>query len=202
MCREAACCRLRGRELPESKSLSLALSGNCVKKRGWQSSWMATRKLTKRISASLLIVGKVRDGEDKKFLEEFQSTNLQLPITITGHVPHKDLPAYYSLMDVFVHPSLRDGMPNALLEAMACGKPVIATPVGGAADVIEDGKNGIFINVNDANALSEKIQELLDNPEKCAALGKNARESIIGRFTPEKELQANLNVYRTIGAKV
>lgn len=54
-------------------------------------------------------------------------------------------------MDVFVHPSLRDGMPNAVLEAMACEKAVIATPVGGVVDVVEDGKkNGVLVNVNDA----------------------------------------------------
>jgi glycosyltransferase involved in cell wall biosynthesis len=53
------------------------------------------------------------------------------------------MPAYYSLMDVFVHPSLRDGMPNAVLEAMACEKAVVATPIGGVVDVVEDGKNGI-----------------------------------------------------------
>jgi glycosyltransferase involved in cell wall biosynthesis len=185
-----------------SKSKVIGFVGELREKKGLAALLSGCAQLARKMSASLLIVGEIREGEDKKFLEEFQSTNPQLPITITGHIPHKDLPAYYSLMDVFVHPSLRDGMPNALLEAMACGKPVIATPVGGAADVIEDGKNGIFINVNDANALSEKIQELLDNPGKCAALGKNARESITGRFTPEKELQANLNVYRTIGAKV
>ncbi|HRQ23157.1 MAG TPA: glycosyltransferase family 4 protein, partial [Anaerolineales bacterium] len=121
---------------------------------------------------------------------------------ITGQVPRKDLPAYYSLMDVFAHPSLRDGMPNALLEAMACGLPVISTPVGGALDVIQDGKNGVLVNVNDGNALAEKILELLDDPEKRAALGKNARESIIDRFSPEKELQANLDLYRTLGVKI
>lgn len=175
-------------ELREKKGLAALLSG-CA-------------QLIKKTPATLLIIGQIRDGEDKKAFEEFKTSNPQLPITVTGHIPHKDMPAYYSLMDVFVHPSLRDGMPNALLEAMACGKPVLATPVGGALDVIEDGKNGMLANVNDANDLAEKILGLLESPEKRAALGKNARESILNRFTPEKELQANLEVYRTIGAKV
>lgn len=185
-----------------SKSKVIGFVGELREKKGLAALLSGCAQLARKMPASLLIIGEIREGEDKKLLEEFQSTNPQLPITITGHIPHKDLPAYYSLMDAFVHPSLRDGMPNALLEAMACGRPVIATSVGGAADVIEDGKNGIFINVNDANDLAEKIQELLDNPEKCVALGKNARESITGRFTPEKELRANLEVYRTIGVKV
>ncbi len=123
-------------------------------------------------------------------------------IIVTGFVSPNDLPAYYSLIDVFVHPSLRDGMPNAVLEVMACGKAVIATPVGGIMDILEDGKNGVIVNVNDANVLAEKILELLDNAEKCSMLGKNARELMRSSFTPEKELEANLNVYRRLGLKV
>lgn len=175
--------------------------GELREKKGLSSLLYGYAQLTKKKPASLLVVGEVRDGEDKKFFDEFRNINNQLPITLTGQVPHNDLPAYYSLMDVFVHPSLRDGMPNALLEAMSCGKPVIATPVGGALDVIEDGKNGMLVNVNDANLLAEKIQELLDDPEKRKSLGKAARESVLKGFTLEMELTANLDVYRKLGLK-
>jgi glycosyltransferase involved in cell wall biosynthesis len=103
-------------------------------------------------------------------------------------------------MDVFVHPSLRDGMPNALLEAMACGVPVVATPVGGAADVIRDGENGLLIPVNDAEALSQAVQKILGDETHGNKLAVNARQTIIERFTPEKELEANLGIYRKLGA--
>ena len=156
----------------------------------------ACAQVNKQRSGSLLIVGEVRQGEDKKAFDEFQLENPNLKIIVTGYVPHNDLPSYYPLMDVFVHPSLRDGMPNAVLEAMACEKAVIATPVGGILDILEDGKNGVIVNVNDANMLAEKIVELLDNSEKRESLGKHARELIVSRFTPDKELQANLEVYR------
>jgi glycosyltransferase involved in cell wall biosynthesis len=102
-------------------------------------------------------------------------------------------------MDVFAHPALRDGMPNAVLEAMACGKAVIATPVGGALDILEDGKNGIAVNVSDADMLSKIILELSGNPDKREQLGKNARDLVIKRFTLEKELEANLVIYRSLG---
>ena len=82
---------------------------------------------------------------------------------------------------------------------MACERVVITTPVGGIKDIIEDGKNGIIVNVNDANMLTEKIIELLENPEKRSRLGKNARELIVSKFTLEKELEANLSVYRKLG---
>jgi glycosyltransferase involved in cell wall biosynthesis len=174
-------------ELREKKGLATLLTGYA--------------QIAKTMPVSLLIVGEVREGEDKKYFEEFKSNNPQLSITVTGHVPHKDLPAYYSLMDVFAHPSLRDGMPNAVLEAMACGKTVLATPVGGVLDIIEDGVNGIFVNVNDARDLAEKTAEAVNQPEKREAIGGSAREAVLGQFTLEKELQANLTIYQSLGVK-
>ena len=174
-------------ELREKKGLATLLTGYA--------------QIAKTMPVSLLIVGEVREGEDKKYFEEFKSNKPQLSITVTGHVPHKDLPAYYSLMDVFAHPSLRDGMPNAVLEAMACGKTVLATPVGGVLDIIEDGVNGIFVNVNDARDLAEKTVEAVNQPEKREAIGGSAREAVLGQFTLEKELQANLTIYQSLGVK-
>ena len=93
-------------------------------------------------------------------------------------------------------------MPNAILEGMACERAVIATPAGGTKDIVEDGKNGMLVNVNDADALAEKILALLDDREKRESLGKSAREFVMNNFKPEKELKANLEVYRKLGLKV
>jgi glycosyltransferase involved in cell wall biosynthesis len=172
--------------------------GELRKKKGLETLLSAHAQISSQRPIVLLVVGEVRQGDDGSLLEEFQSANPKSPIVITGHIPHNDLPAYYSLMDVFVHPSLRDGMPNAVLEAMACEKAVIATAVGGIKDILEDGKTGVVVNVNDVNMLAQKITELLDHPEKRALLGKNARELIADRYTSDKELKANLDVYRKL----
>ncbi len=173
--------------------------GELRKKKGLATLLNAYAQICKKQIVSLLIVGEIRDGEDKKFFDDFRITNPQLPIIITGHIPHADLPAYYSLMDVFVHPSLRDGMPNAVLEAMACGKTVIATPVGGVKDVIVDNVNGLLVNVNDAEGLAEKMAEALSLPEKRESIGRAARSAVLHQFTFEKELQANLKIYQSLG---
>jgi glycosyltransferase involved in cell wall biosynthesis len=173
--------------------------GELRQKKGLATLLSAYAHTAKKMPVVLLVVGEIREGEDRKLFDEFRSANPQLPITITGHIPHKDLPAYYSLMDVFVHPSLRDGMPNAVLEAMACGKTVIATPVGGMLDVIQDDVNGFFVNVNDAEGLAEKMAEVLGQSEKRETVGRSAREAVLGQFTLEKELQANLEIYRSLG---
>jgi glycosyltransferase involved in cell wall biosynthesis len=136
-------------------------------------------QLNRRRPTALVIVGDVRQGEDQKTFDELRLSIPNSKIIVTRYISHKDIPAYYAPMDVFVHSSLRDGMPNALLEAVACEKAVAATPVGGTTEVLEHRKNGILVSVNDANILAEKIQELLDNPEKRSALGKNARQLIM-----------------------
>ncbi|HCR72603.1 MAG TPA: hypothetical protein DIW23_14260 [Anaerolineae bacterium] len=174
--------------------------GELREKKGLQTLLLAYAQVNKKQPVTLLIVGEVRQGEDKKFFDEFQVTNPDSRIIVTGLIPHKDLPSYYSLIDVFIHPSLRDGMPNAVLEAMACGKTVIATPVGGVIDVIEDKKNGYFVNVNDADGLSNKMIEVLNSNQE--EIQKSARETIINQFTLEKELNANINIYRGLGGNL
>ncbi|MFZ5857420.1 MAG: glycosyltransferase family 4 protein [Chloroflexota bacterium] len=185
----------------KEKVAVIGFVGELREKKGMRALLSGYAQIAKSRSASLLIVGEIREGEDKNAFEEFRTQvsgrNLG-SVVVTGAVPHSDLPAYYSLMDVFVHPSLRDGMPNAVLEAMACGVPVVATPVGGVLDVLVDGNNGSAVNVNDAEMLAVKITELLDDPEKRSRLGKHARETIMEKFTPEKELEANLLVYQKI----
>jgi len=171
-------------ELREKKGLAVLLSGYA--------------QLVKKMPVSLLVVGEVREGEDKKLFNEFRSANPQLKIIITGHVPHKDLPAYYALLDVLAHPSLRDGMPNAVLEALACEVPVIATPVGGVSDVLEDRRNGRLVPVHDADALAQVMEELLRDKAQRARLGKSGRKTIQENFLPEIELAANLTIYNTL----
>ncbi len=172
--------------------------GELRKKKGLQSLLSAYAQINKAQPTTLLIVGEVRQGEDKKLFDELKETIPNSNIIVTGYVPHKDLPAYYSLMDVLVHPSLRDGMPNAVLEAMACEKTIIATSVGGVTDAIEDNVNGILVNVNDTDGLTQKITEALSQPDKQKQLGRSAREAVLHRYTLEKELQANLNIHKIL----
>ncbi|HSL43940.1 MAG TPA: glycosyltransferase [Anaerolineales bacterium] len=100
--------------------------------------------------STLLIVGDVRAGEDTQMVEEFKRSYPDIQMIVTGFVSPNDLPVYYSLMDVFVQPALRDGLPNTLLKAMACGKAVIGTPVSGIVEAVTDCKNGRLVSTNNA----------------------------------------------------
>jgi teichuronic acid biosynthesis glycosyltransferase TuaC len=79
-------------------------------------------------------------------------------------VPHADLPMLYTAADIFVLSSTREGLPNVVLEAIACGTPVIATPVGGTVEVIDDPRAGESYPVGDAAALQQAISRELAKP--------------------------------------
>ena len=180
-------------------SAVLGFVGELREKKGLRALLDAYAQINKTRPTTLLIVGEVRAGEDRQIFDEFRSMHPDSRIIVTGHVAHEDLPVYYALMGVFIHPSLRDGMPNAVLEAMACGKTVIATAVGGVMDVIKDGVNGMLVPAHEAGCLEAVIAEVLDRPEKRDQLGRAARETVLHQFTLEKELQANLAIYQRLG---
>ncbi len=88
-----------------------------------------------------------------------------------------DVAAVLSIVDIFVFPSLNEGMGKAIVEAMAMGKPVIASNVGGIPDLVIPGENGLLVPPADSAALVEAITSLSLNPGKRAALGKKGRET-------------------------
>ncbi len=183
----------------ERNQLVIGFVGELREKKGLTTILGGYAQIKKEHPTSLLIVGEIRAGEDKQIFDEFLRSNPDSRIVTTGYIAQTDLPAYYSLIDIFVHPSLRDGLPNALLEAMACEKPVIATPVGGILDIVRDGENGMFVPVNDVNALADSINLLFREESLRKKFGRSARRTIFEKFTREKELEANLKVYKKLG---
>jgi glycosyltransferase involved in cell wall biosynthesis len=94
-----------------------------------------------------------------------------------------DVQDYMRAADVFVLPSRREGLPVALLEAMACGLPAVASRLAGSTDtIIDDGVNGFLVPAGDTTAFAAKLAELLSNDALAAALGSHARRMVIERF--------------------
>jgi len=179
----------------------IGFAGELREKKGLRTLLSAYAQVNKKNPTTLLIVGDIRTGEDKQIFEEFKISNPTARIVVTGFVPPNNLPAYYSLMDVFVHPSLRDGLPNVLLEAMACEKAVISTTVGGIPDAVTDCENGRLVPAKDRDQLANVIEELLSDNQLRVKLGKAARQTIIEKFTLQTELNGNLALYRHLGLR-
>lgn len=95
----------------------------------------------------------------------------------------------YHQADLVLSPALWDGMPNSVLEAMACGKPVLATDVGGVRDLIEDGRTGYLSKLSELDSLGQKVSSILSDPERHE-VGRRARELVAANFSPEHEQAA------------
>ncbi|MCG5515211.1 glycosyltransferase [Ectothiorhodospira sp. 9100] len=106
-----------------------------------------------------------------------------------------DVPDLMRAMDLFVVPSLAEGICNTILEAMATGLPVTATQVGGNPDLVEEGRTGRLIPAGDAGALADALAEYLASPETAAAHGANARARAEASFSMDAMVQGYLDVY-------
>jgi glycosyltransferase involved in cell wall biosynthesis len=111
----------------------------------------------------------------------------KLPTVFTGLLGTRDMIAGYNAADVVVHPSLQEIFPNAVGEAMACGRPVVAADAGGTAELVgRDGAAGVLVPPADASALADVVQALLDDPPRLHALGAAARRRIEVEFPVER----------------
>lgn len=130
----------------------------------------------------LVLVG---DGPDSDKLKTLAKTlGTESSVIFAG--AQKDMAAYYRHAFAFVLPSRFEGMPNALLEAMAYGCPSLVTlRFKAAGEIVEDGQSGIILKDMSAEEMAERILYLYENPGRCGALGANAMENI-GRFAPPK----------------
>lgn len=95
-------------------------------------------------------------------------------------------------------PSYREGLPKVLLEAMACGRAVIATDAPGCRDCVRDGDNGFLVPVKDVGALTAAVSRLLDDPDERKRLGARGRQRAVAEFSQERVIEATLAVYREI----
>jgi glycosyltransferase involved in cell wall biosynthesis len=110
-----------------------------------------------------------------------------------------NIETYYRSASMFVLPSLREGLPNALLEAMACGLPCIASRLAGVTDaVIEHAVNGLLVAPGDAGALAAAIDLLLADPDRGRSLAVRARDTIRQRFSLRATAEQSLAAYREL----
>lgn len=173
----------------------LGFIGSFYRYEGLQFLVRAFATLRKAVPAArLLLVG---SGEEEALLRR-QATTLGTAAIFTGAVPHADVAEYHSAIDVFVCPRLRMRLtelvtPLKPLEAMATGRPVLASDVGGLSELIEDGRTGVLFAAESVGAFVEKATRLLQDAALRASLGQQGRafvererswEAIVSRYLP------------------
>ncbi len=154
------------------------------------------RVLARKSTARLVIVG---TGPDETLLKQ-TAARLKVQGSVHFKGRQEDVGAVLTDTDIFVLPTLSEGMSNVLLEAMSCGLPVVATSVGGNCDLIRDRQNGILVPPGDAPALSEALMEMLDNTTVAQQLGNEARKTVQEHYSLECITDRYLNLYNRLAS--
>jgi len=141
-----------------------------------------------------LIVG---EGQQERALRaQAAAMRLQEVIHFVGY--RRDMSRIYPAIDMLMLPSLSEGLPNVVLEAMAYGRPVVAACVGGVPEVIENGVSGVVVDPQDAHAIAVAAVNLLGDPAARVAMGKAARNTIERRFSLRARVDRILSLYRDV----
>lgn len=124
-------------------------------------------------------------------LEQWETAGL-----IQWQGPRDDIPDVWRQSHIAVLPSYREGLPKALLEAAASGRPMVATDVPGCRDVVRPNQTGILVPARDPGRLADALQTLATDPEMRQRFGRAAREMVEHEFSEERVLKATLDLYR------
>jgi glycosyltransferase involved in cell wall biosynthesis len=146
-----------------------------------------------------LLVG---DGEWRGRLQaRAKNLGVQKNIAFAGLVPPGEVPRFVGIMDALVHLSLREGLPRALPQALAAGKPVIAYDCDGAREICLDGQTGFLVPPGDLPALKARLLQLADDPTLCGKFGKTGSEFVRENFGVEKMVDSIYHLYQKLAAE-
>jgi glycosyltransferase involved in cell wall biosynthesis len=173
----------------------IAFVGRLIQNKGPQYLMAAIPRLVEREpAAEFWFVG---DGPMRACLEE-TAQNLGVAENVRFLGVRQDVAGLLNESDIFVRPSLMEGMPLTVLEAMACGLPVVATPVGGTAELVTEGKTGLLVPPRNVDALTTALQRLIDSPQLRAELGANGRRLVEKDYGWQRISRETLAVYEDV----
>jgi len=180
----------------------VGFAGRIVREKGIEELVMAVGIIKKRVpSVKLLIAGDTlgsdRDkGTKEKIKNIIAKNNLKGNVIFAGL--RNDMPRIYALLDVFVLPSHREGMPRSILEAMASAKPVVATDIRGSREEVARGVTGKIVPVGEVNPLAGAISEILLDKKLAVKMGEAGRKRVEAEFNEEMVLDKEIEVYKRL----
>jgi glycosyltransferase involved in cell wall biosynthesis len=172
----------------------VGMVGRLSWKKGYEHALEAARLLAARVPGLRFDV--VGDGPLRAQLEQ-QARTAGLEGTVRFLGQRRDVPDLMRRFDCFVLSSVIEGMPNALLEAMALGRPVVTTSAGGSAEVVTDGESGFVVPPGDPAALAAAVERVLRDPALARSLGERGERRVRERFSLDAMLAAIDALYQT-----
>lgn len=145
----------------------------------------------KNTEISVLLIGQ---GETNQSIK-LEALRMHIQTTFLESVRNEDLPSYYNAARICVFPSLHEGSPKSLLEAMACELPVVALHAPGISNIISNEINGL---IGDDSDFKANIQRLLNDPILCDKLGQSARKTIIKEYSFKSILRKEIEIYQNL----
>lgn len=129
---------------------------------------------------------------------QVESASLSQTIHFVGAKSHDEIPAWLSAADILILPSRSEGLPNVVLEAMACQRPVVATQVGGVAEAVDNGKTGFLVPDTDVDDLVRATRSIVENPEMARAMGLEGRRVVESEFSWRQNARRVCKIYRDL----
>jgi len=148
------------------------------------------------IRALILGDGQLQD-EVRQYLKQ---EKLSDRVTFAGWVAHDDMPDYLNRLKLVVLPSYTEGLPNVVLEAMACSTPVLATPVGSIPELIKDGENGFIMEDNSPECIARNVSRALSQTN-LDEISRNARAFVEGQYSYEAAVERYRDILTSLKAK-
>jgi glycosyltransferase involved in cell wall biosynthesis len=175
----------RGEPLPAISGIGGKVVGMVARldlQKGFEYLLRAVRELCNIFYGLTVVI--IGEGPDRKAIEDMvKEYGLQSNVVLAGQ--QSDMPGVYAAMDVFVLPSLNEGLPMTILEAMAASRPVVATRVGAVPSVIKDGENGLLVEPRDTDGLRNAIASLLADPDLCRRMGERGHDWVSANYTSD-----------------
>jgi len=173
----------------------ILFTGKLAPRKGVDVLLRALPQVLKEVEVKLVLAG---SGTQQDYQQLAEALGISDKLCFLGRVPDDTLRLLYSSCDLFVLPSRLEGLGIVILEAMAAGKPVVATNVGGIPELIESGQNGILVEANNEGKLAGAIVKVLSNKSLAQIIGENNMKKARERFSWEVAAQKTERVYNEL----
>ena len=179
--------------MPSKEAVWIGTIGELTRNKGLSYAIEACDTLKKKLSSPFVYVI-IGDGEDKyKLANAIRKHNLSHEVSLVGF--KKDASSLLRAFDIFLLPSVKEGLPYVVLEAGFAGIPTIASAVGGIPEIISDGKSGILVPPKDHQRIAQAIEYMMAHKEKAEELGMHLHQRVHAKFSLQSMLTNTLKIY-------